>query len=527
VRSQLLPVRNLVAALFKSVIVCALGCGARTQLDGATPLPDGGQAVADFDFTITPSSILLTQGGAPVSVNVHVTRGPGIASAVSMDLVSAPNGISAPSVIVPADGTDSTLALQASLSAPQGGLNGVLVRGTSGSTTKTKPIAIFVRGCPGCLDTTFTTTGYWSIDNAYATAIKVDAVGAVFLAGSRASFNTYPDPGLIVKIDAKGMLDSSFGAGGIVEIYRSSEQVYLNAIDLTPTAEAIVCGYAQSSDLKSYALLAKTTPQGVLDTSFGTAGISVPNVGTPGECGAVRLDGDGHVIASGSVEAQGSFLFELQASGDFAPDFGDAGVAPLPWGPYAPAAAIDLVDGGIVAGGLNGSTTKSNGALIVRTTSSGALVPTFGDAGIASLPCFAVRDLHAAAELVVACDAVAKTTLDGSIVSSFGDAGLAHPSTGSAIGVRRLFVQDDGRIVALGSAAVAKGAVIVRLTATGALDPTFGIAGVASLIDDQADLVADVPLGVSPYPDERAVVTFTGVSSPPGKWVAYIARVWL
>ena len=166
--------------------------------------------------------------------------------------------------------------------------------------------------------------------------------------------------------------------------------------------------------------------------------------------------------------------------------------------------AVPLVNGKILAAGYisneNGLEARYG---LVRYLDNGSIDPTFGSAGLVA-GTFAptqrwIRTLieQPDGRLVVAGGAVdgeaeadmwiGRLNTDGSFDSSFGNAGTYRVDFFGADGrdaVQALALQIDGSIVAAGYAVDANGArnlVMLRLTAAGARDSTFGVGGIVAI----------------------------------------------
>ena len=218
------------------------------------------------------------------------------------------------------------------------------------------------------------------------------------------------------------------------------------------------------------------------------------------------------------------------ASGALDTSFGSGGKvgAPLASRQFAYALAIEPGGKLVVAGASSGAGSGVNlvrlGFGLWRYTAGGALDTTFGPAHTGS-----VRTLlgpkgdeaHALAvqpdgKLVVAGSteststsaaiAVVRYSADGSLDTSFGPthSGIVRTRVGASAKALSLALQPDGKIVAAGS--VFNGSntdfALVRYTANGNLDPTFGTGGV---VTTPVGTGADVAYAVAIQPDGKIV----------------------
>jgi uncharacterized delta-60 repeat protein len=157
----------------------------------------------------------------------------------------------------------------------------------------------------GSLDTSFGTGGKVIInlspinghDHAYQVAIQPDnkivAVGNVNNGSTGRDF-------AVIRLNADGSLDTSFGKGGIVTTDVDGQDT-AHAIALQPDGCIIAAGYC--ADFRDYAL-ARYNGDGGLDPSFGKGGIVIANISPTNGGDAISslaLWPDGRLIAAGSA----------------------------------------------------------------------------------------------------------------------------------------------------------------------------------------------------------------------------------
>jgi uncharacterized delta-60 repeat protein len=216
-------------------------------------------------------------------------------------------------------------------------------------------------------------------------------------------------------------------------------------------------------------------------------------------------------------------LARFDADGSFDEEFGDDGVWLLDPSSYNDFGVelLPLGDGSILVVIANGAKL-----FLTRLTPVGELDATFGDGGWASVPFAAhgVRAVLAPDGKVVAMGLIeipdspydqydvllARLTASGALDPSFGTAGQAVVDVEQQDRGHALAVQDDGRILVAGYS-VRFGATyddvwargsILRVGANGELDTTFGEGGIAFLED--GDRLLDL-VGVGVLADGRIV----------------------
>src|SRR5438309_710431 len=97
-----------------------------------------------------------------------------------------------------------------------------------------------------------------------------------------------------------GMLDPSFGSGGIVTTAIGKNSL-AEALVLQPDGKLVAAGYSYDTSQASEVLaLARYNPNGALDTSFGSGGVVTTPIGSHvAEAFALLLQPDGKLVAGG------------------------------------------------------------------------------------------------------------------------------------------------------------------------------------------------------------------------------------
>ncbi len=209
-------------------------------------------------------------------------------------------------------------------------------------------------------------------DNAAALAIQPD--GKIVMAGY------CPDVFCLARYDASGVLDTTFGSGGIVFTDMSIYEDEARALALQPDGKIVVAGSCLASDAFC---VARYAANGVLDATFGSGGTVVTNFGsTNGR--ALALQPDGKIVVAGECYT-GKWdicLVRYSPNGVLDASFGSSGKVVTAIGTdasYIGGLALQP-DGRIVVAGYcyNGS---NNDFCLARYVSSGALDASFGSSG--------------------------------------------------------------------------------------------------------------------------------------------------
>ena len=243
-----------------------------------------------------------------------------------------------------------------------------------------------------------------------------------------------------------GTLDTSFGSGNgyvVIDFGTGSAVPTRMAAMTVGSTQMIVIGGSYDGQ---FALARVAASDGVLDSGFDSDGDNDGNgmittaVGTWASVADVLIDGSNNIVAVGTA---------TQSSYDR-----------LALARYASSGELD--------------TTFGTGGTVVTTSISGAAE---GYAGA----------ITSGGEILVAGDnsngryngIVAEYTSSGSLDTSFGASGVTVIASGSATSLRALALDGDGNIIVAGASTEVDGQdmAIFRLTSAGALDTTFGVGG--------------------------------------------------
>lgn len=147
-------------------------------------------------------------------------------------------------------------------------------------------------GAGGIVTTDF--GGYY--DEAYALQVQRD--GKLVVAGSA---DTLPNTDfMLARYNADGTPDPAFGNGGTRTTDFAGHDDRAHALIRQPDGALIAVGVAGPASSGYVFALARYTPAGDLDPSFGTSGLTLTDVAGPNFCYAAALQRDGRIVVAGN-----------------------------------------------------------------------------------------------------------------------------------------------------------------------------------------------------------------------------------
>ncbi len=236
-------------------------------------------------------------------------------------------------------------------------------------------------GGDGIVETALEPTGFSVIYD-----IEVQPDGRIIAAGYTGTVFGQRNFGL-VRYRTDGSLDPTFGGGdGIAISDVAAHDATRLSMALTPNGSIIVGAATQVAGHPQLLLLARYRNDGSPDTAFGTSGIAVVDLPDPLlAANDVESDAAGNaVVGGGTYDENGTgsqqFLARITPTGALDPTFGVGGLAMWVQGPgYAVVRSVEIQpDGRIVAAGF---TNYGRSETIAGYLPSGQPDPTFGTGG--------------------------------------------------------------------------------------------------------------------------------------------------
>ena len=266
-------------------------------------------------------------------------------------------------------------------------------------------------------------------------------------------------------------LDTAYGTSGIATSpLNASAHDRFMAVAQASDGKTYAAGFTVTGDGDQAFAVARIDNSGKLDTTFGTGGIASVNIAVGGKAGelarAIAVQSDGKIVISGPFEKDPAGAGDaardidvaaarFDTTGKLDTSFGTGGVAKMDWG----------------TGRITTGTTYIADTAWGMGIGNGGKVVLFG-----STP--AAGDGRVDTDFVFGA-----FTSAGQIDSSFGQGGkLVIDVATAANNPRHVLVQADGKILGTGYSSI-NGIVqpsLIRLTAAGQLDTTFGTNGVAT-----------------------------------------------
>jgi uncharacterized delta-60 repeat protein len=152
----------------------------------------------------------------------------------------------------------------------------------------------------GTVDTSFDTDGYTTTTlldwNTTVTGLQVQPDGKVIIAGRTTTGSNFG----MVRYNIDGSLDTSFGTNGLVTTSVGASSSYIHSIELLPDGRILAGGTASNGTDADFAL-ARYNTDGSLDTSFDGDGKVLTPVGSGEEAlREIVVQPDGRIVAVGS-----------------------------------------------------------------------------------------------------------------------------------------------------------------------------------------------------------------------------------
>jgi uncharacterized delta-60 repeat protein/uncharacterized repeat protein (TIGR01451 family) len=323
--------------------------------------------------------------------------------------------------------------------------------------------------------------------------------------------------------DFPGRLDPSFGGDGIVTTTITVGDDEGHDLAIQPDGKLVVVGHSNPGINPIFALI-RYNPDGNLDAGFGAGGVVTTDVSGQKDFGrAVALQPDGRIVIAGYSGSMGDYDFAVaRYDPNGSPDlgFGSGGVVTTPIGSssFDDLAVALQSDGRIVVAGTSHNGSDEDFA-VARYTVSGTLDASFGSGGVVIT---GISGEDYGSDVAIQPDgrmvvvgtsgsintdfALVRYTAAGIPDASFGVSGVVTTPIGTALDFgRAVALQPDGKIVVAGAGQIGSYPkfALARYTVSGTLDTSFGANGIVTTSFGASS--ADEAYAVAIQPDGRIV----------------------
>jgi uncharacterized delta-60 repeat protein len=309
-------------------------------------------------------------------------------------------------------------------------------------------------------------------------ANAVALVGDKILASGTAYKKTTSDFE-VARFNSDGSLDQTFGSKGSIQTQfgKQSDGADAGAMAVQADGKIVVAGIAdvpRNHQVYLEFAVARYTPNGTLDTTFGNNGKMTIDVGASlnnpiASAGkqTLALSGNSIDLVGHGQYSQNVYVAQLTAAGQLDPNFGSGGAVNLGQG-FDPSLTVQP-DGKLVV--VSNAAGSAAGIDVTRLLANGSPDTGFGTGGTATVPLSANRTFYSTAAQV--------DPLGRFVIGGF----QGRNSTNSPL-------------------------MIIRLTPTGALDTTFGVGGIGTS-GNLVALYGTPTISMTLQPDGKTVLVST------------------
>lgn len=272
----------------------------------------------------------------------------------------------------------------------------------------------------------------------------------------------------LLRLDAQGSLDDTFGSGGVAVFAETDVFIRAESLVILEDGSVLIGGHRFATGNASSLFFARCSAAGVVDTAFGTDGFNTHRLNPPSDGGVSMAtmirSSEGQLLATGTGtqdrDEVSSEVLVCRAGSDGSLDtsFATDGAFLEPAGTGADE-AIDAVhhsDGSMVI--LIEADQK---AALAKLDAHGGLDPTFGDAGILrsseldGVRPYGVTARSSGGYAVLGLGTMSNgksgvvligVTADGRIDTAFGDGGEMNRTPPSVASGKRIYLQNFGLI---------------------------------------------------------------------------------
>lgn len=317
---------------------------------------------------------------------------------------------------------------------------------------------------------------------------------------------------LLLKYLSNGSPDLTFGTMGMVKFGFGVEESYCYDVAVRADGKILVAGMSRDASNTSIGM-ARFTPDGQPDLTFGYAGAIIVNLGNSEYATSILLLSDNKFLICGVTEiTTGHYdllLVKFFSNGSVDQSFGTNGVTitDLHSGSNDMARGMVFHNNKIlISACAYGPLYNSYDAVVLaRYTTTGALDPSFGAGGLSVIDGLKISDMLLSIDTRLVVDQQNRIVVSGVYIgvdegengmllrflpngypdNSFGDGGLKVYDLDGETWFQGLAIQADGKILAAGlhKDGTNYNTFLLRATEDGSPDPTFGLENGFTIID--------------------------------------------
>lgn len=196
-----------------------------------------------------------------------------------------------------------------------------------------------------------------------------------------------------VRLNEAGFLDSLYGTNGYTVTLASGVVSPRDAVGaaLQSDGKIVALGYEPVSGQQQMILI-RLNDTGILDSSFGAGGIVKLSAGGETRPGGIAIQPDGKILVVGhlgTVSPFTQFVARLNSNGSFDTSFGNNGIVTIMPPGFTSTTGLSIAlrqDGKIITGGGAAGTGSPSSLMITRLNKDGSLDTTFDDDGYRTEP---------------------------------------------------------------------------------------------------------------------------------------------
>jgi uncharacterized delta-60 repeat protein len=200
----------------------------------------------------------------------------------------------------------------------------------------------------------------------FVNSIALQPNGKIVLGGYTVTATHAKDFGLM-RLNANGVLDTTFGTNGkVITTLSDTRSDIIDKVLIMPNGNIVAGGYT-SFEFDPRLAAARYLPNGVLDTSFGSNGIIIPNHSAFPRCD-IALQTDNKLIMVGQLDSYYFRVLRYTEAGVLDTGFGTNGIVTA-FDPQISGASDVLIQPDnkiIVVGGLTNTNSPDPCAAIIR-----------------------------------------------------------------------------------------------------------------------------------------------------------------